>query len=104
MEIMSQVHNLIIEMEGENLQIVPKSTLVYILKHTCIYLPNFYNIIIGCLRLLFDLSRCLSAVAKMLMHKMAEIEKDEVEFPVCHLVAKGFNIRWQHIKALALPC
>ena len=29
------------------------------------------------------------AVAKMPTHNMAEIGKDEVEYPMCHLVARG---------------
>ena len=27
------------------------------------------------------------------MHKMAVIEKEEVEFPACHLVAMGFSYK-----------
>ena len=39
----------------------------------------------------------LLAVSKTLVHKIAEIEKEEVEIPVFHLVAKEFNKRWQHL-------
>ena len=35
------------------------------------------------------LKQNFSAVTKMLAHKMAEISKEDVEVPVCHLVAKG---------------
>ena len=30
------------------------------------------------------------------LHRMAEFEKEGVEFPVCHLEMKGTNIIWQH--------
>ena len=33
----------------------------------------------------------------MLMPQMAEIEKEEVEFPVFLLWQKEFNIGWQHL-------
>ena len=34
----------------------------------------------------------------MQLYNMAEIEKEEVEFPcMCHLVARGIYIRWQHL-------
>ena len=33
----------------------------------------------------------------MPVHKMAETESEEVEFPVCHLVARELNIRLQHL-------
>ena len=34
----------------------------------------------------------------MLLHNMAEIEKEEMEFSVlCHLLAREFNITWQHL-------
>ena len=39
-----------------------------------------------------------SAVAKMLLHNMTQIEKRKVEFSVlCHLVSGEFNIRWRHL-------
>ena len=39
-----------------------------------------------------------SAVAKMSMHKVAEIEKGEVEFPVCHHVANfGLSVSFRNI-------
>ena len=29
--------------------------------------------------------------------KLAEIEKDEFESPVCHLMTREINIRWTHL-------
>ena len=34
------------------------------------------------------LKQTFSAVTKMLVHKMTHIEKEEVEFSVCHLVVR----------------
>ena len=42
-----------------------------------------------------DLSTFFSAVAKVPVHKMVEIKKEE--FPMCHFVAGEFNIRWHHL-------
>ena len=33
----------------------------------------------------------------MCVYKMAEIEKEEVESSIYHLVAMGVNIMWQHL-------
>ena len=39
-----------------------------------------------------------SAIVKMLLHKMAETENEEVEFSVLyHLVAREFNIQRQYL-------
>ena len=38
-----------------------------------------------------------SAVALMLVHKIAEIEKEEAESPICHPVANGILHRAEHI-------
>ena len=39
-----------------------------------------------------------SAVAKMHVNSKREIQKEEVKFPASyHLVAREFNVRWQHL-------
>ena len=45
-----------------------------------------------------DLRNFFSAVAKMFVHSMPKIEKEEVEYPMLfYLIAGEFNIRWQHL-------
>ena len=45
---------------------------------------------------MYDLGRYLSDVAKMWSYKMAEIEKEEVEFPVCYQQGES-NKRQQQV-------
>ena len=78
---MYHVHHLHTEKEGDNLQNVSQSE---------IEANQAYGINTGCQRLVKDLTRFLSAVAKMPLHNMSETEKKEVKFP-------GHAILWQGI-------
>ena len=68
--IMCQIHHLIREKEGENLQIVHKSTPTNT--------KRVYPIITGCYQLINDFCN-FSAAAKMILNSMVEFEKQEAE-------------------------
>ena len=52
-------------------------------------------------RIIEGCKEIVSAVARMLLHNMAEIE--EVEFPLlCHLIVGNYNIMWQHLILISL--
>ena len=38
-----------------------------------------------------------SIVANLPVHRMGEIVKVKVEFPVCHIVAREFSARWHQL-------